>query len=271
MGGAAPYLAPSVRFWFRVVPYSLGYCDRYAQLRCVVEPGDKHQDFPYLLYLHQRSLDFALAYFPLKFRLPSRLNHFMMLTTTITTANLALDLSHLRFTHEQFVQLCETNQELRLELTANGELIIMPPAFSESSKQNSDLNGQVWLWNRTTQLGDTFDSSGGFTLPNGAERAPDVSWVEKSRLEGVSLNQFLPLAPDFVIELRSSSDRLSLLQKKMQEYQDNGVRLGWLINPQDRQVEIYRIGKDKQVVQSPTQLSGEDVLAGFTLDLTTVW
>jgi Uma2 family endonuclease len=194
-----------------------------------------------------------------------------MLTTTTDRTNLSLDLSQIRFTHEQFVQLCQTNQELRLELTANGELIVMPPAFSESSKQNSDLSGQVWLWNRTAKLGETFDSSGGFVLPNGAERAPDVSWVEKSRLEGVSLNQFLPLAPDFVIELRSGSDRLSPLQKKMQEYQDNGVRLGWLINPQDRQVEIYRLGKDKQVVQSPTQLSGEDVLAGFTLDLTTVW
>jgi Uma2 family endonuclease len=194
-----------------------------------------------------------------------------MLTTTTDRTNLSLDLSQIRFIHEQFVQLCETNQELRLELTATGELIIMPPAFSESSKQNLDLSGQVWLWNRTAKLGETFDSSGGFTLPNGAERAPDVSWVEKSRLEGVSLNQFLPLAPDFVIELRSSSDRLSELQTKMQEYQDNGVRLGWSINPQDRQVEIYRLGKDKQVVQSPTQLSGEDVLVEFTLDLTTVW
>jgi Uma2 family endonuclease len=194
-----------------------------------------------------------------------------MLTTTTDRTNLALDISHLRFTHEQFLQLCETNQELRLELTANGELIVMPPAFSESSKRNADLTGQLWYWNRRTKLGEAFDSSGGFILPNGAERAPDVSWVEKSRLVGVSLNQFLPLAPDFVIELRSSSDRLSPLQAKMQEYQDNGVRLGWLVNPQDRQVEIYRRGKEKQVVQSPTQLSGEDVLPGFTLDLTTVW
>jgi Uma2 family endonuclease len=194
-----------------------------------------------------------------------------MLTTTTDRTNLSLDLSHLRFTHEQFVQLCETNQELRLELTANGELIIMPPAFSESSKRNFDLAGQLWQWNRKNQFGEAFDSSGGFTLPNGAERAPDVSWVEKSRLVDLSLNQFLPLAPDFLIELRSSSDRLSKLQNKMQEYQANGVRLGWLINPQDRQVEIYRLGKDKQVVQSPTQLSGEDVLAGFILDLTTVW
>jgi Uma2 family endonuclease len=195
-----------------------------------------------------------------------------MTITTTSTANLSsLDLSGLRLTPAQFEQLCEHNRDVRLELTAEGYLTTMAPTFGESSKRNFDLIGQIWQWNRKTQLGESFESSGGFILPNGATRSPDVSWVEKSRLENITLNQFIPLAPDFVIELRSTTDKLPPLQSKMEEYRDNGVKLGWLINPQDKQVEIYRLGKDKEILLSPTQLSGEDILVGFELDLTTIW
>jgi Uma2 family endonuclease len=129
----------------------------------------------------------------------------------------------------------------------------------------------LWQWNCKTQLGEAFESSGGFILPNGANRSPDVSWVEKSRLENITLNQFIPLAPDFVIELRSTTDKLPPLQSKMEEYRENGVKLGWLINPQDRQVEIYRLNRDREILLSPNHLSGEDILVGFELDLTTIW
>jgi Uma2 family endonuclease len=128
-----------------------------------------------------------------------------MTITTTSTANLStLDLSGLRLTPAQFEQLCEHNRDIRLELTAEGYLTTMAPTFGESSKRNFDLIGQIWQWNRKMQLGESFESSGGFILPNGANRSPDVSWVEKSRLENITLNQFIPLAPDFVIELRSS-------------------------------------------------------------------
>jgi Uma2 family endonuclease len=195
-----------------------------------------------------------------------------MTITTTSTANLStLDLSGLRLTHAQFEQLCEHNRDVRLELTAEGYLTTMAPTFGESSKRNFDLIVQLGIWNRKTQLGESFESSGGFILPNGATRSPDVSWVEKSRLENITLNQFIPLAPDFVIELRSTTDKLPPLQAKMSEYRENGVKLGWLINPQDRQVEIYRLNKDREILLSPTHLSGEDILVGFELDLTTIW
>jgi Uma2 family endonuclease len=195
-----------------------------------------------------------------------------MTITTTATANLSpLDLSGLRLTHAQFEQLCEHNRDIRLELTAEGYLTTMAPTFGESSKRNFDLIVQLGIWNRKTQLGEAFESSGGFILPNGATRSPDVSWVEKSRLINIALSQFIPLAPDFVIELRSTTDKLPPLQTKMAEYRDNGVKLGWLINPQDKQVEIYRLGKDPEILLSPTQLSGEDILVGFELDLTTIW
>ena len=184
-----------------------------------------------------------------------------------------IDLSPLKLTAEQFQEICDTNGDLRLELSAKGELIVMPPTGWGSSRSNLKIGTQVCIWNEQTELGEAFDSSGGFVLPNGAQRSPDVAWVEKSRIEATNPdpNRFLPLAPDFVIELRSATDRLSKLQEKMQEYQANGVRLGWLIDPQNRQVEIYRPNGEPEILQSPTQLSGEDVLPGFTLDLTKIW
>ena len=178
----------------------------------------------------------------------------------------------LRVTHAEFEQLCQDNPELRLELTANGELITMAPAGWESSEKNGDLFGEVWAWNRQTKLGRTFDSSGGFTLSNGAVKSPDVTWIEKSKLANIPAGVAFPeVVPDFVVELRSKTDSLKTLQAKMEEYRANGVRLGWLINPQQQQVEIYRLGREVEILQSPTSLSGEDVLSGFTLDLNSIF
>jgi Uma2 family endonuclease len=193
---------------------------------------------------------------------------------SLETQPLLLDVHRitLRVSHDEFVKLCEDNLDLRLELTASGELITMAPASWESSKQNSKLDRLVGNWNEQTQLGEVFDSSGGFTLPNGAVRSPDVTWIEKSKLEGISPDIAFPeVVPDFAIELRSKSDSLKTLRAKMQEYGANGVRLGWLINPQDRQVEIYRLGQEVEVLQFPTILSGEDVLPGLTLDLSSIF
>jgi Uma2 family endonuclease len=195
----------------------------------------------------------------------------MVTTVDFTAAYVTLDLGEMGLTDEQFQQLCIANPDLRIETSPTGKLIIMPPAFLETSERNADLNGQLWTWNRRYKLGKVFDSSGGYSLANGFRPSPDVSWVQNARLEGVSLNQFLPIAPDFAIELRSSSDRLLPLQQKMQAYVENGVRLGWLINPQDRQVEIYRLSQDKEVLTAPTELSGEEILPGFMLDLATIW
>ena len=135
----------------------------------------------------------------------------------------------------------------------------MPPVFLETSERNSDLNGQLWQWNRVHKLGKVFDSSGGYSLANGFRPSPDVSWIQNVRIEGLSLKQFLPIAPDFVIELHSSSNRLPPLQQKMQAYQGNGVCLGWLLNPQDEQVEVYRLNHETIILTAPTELSGEGV------------
>ena len=180
-------------------------------------------------------------------------------------------------TDEQFYQLCVANEQWRLELTAEGELIIMPPTGGESGIRNADLTTDLSLWNRQTRLGKVFDSSTEFRLPNGAKRSPDVSWVKLERWEALSLEdrkRFPPLCPDFVIELRSETDSLKDLRAKMQEYQANGARLGWLIDPQTPLVEIYRPAQEAETinfsVDKPPTLSGADVLPGFVLDLTSI-
>lgn len=176
----------------------------------------------------------------------------------------------LKLTDEQFEQLAAVNSDLRLELTAKGELIIMPPTGGETGDRNFELDGQLWLWNRQNCLGKAFDSSTGFRLPNGATRSPDVAWIEMERWEALTPTQrkkFLPLCPDFAIELVSETDDVEETRTKMQEYLQNGLRLGWLINPKLRQVEIYRPNRGVEVLVSPTTLSGEDVLPGFVLDL----
>jgi Uma2 family endonuclease len=178
----------------------------------------------------------------------------------------------LHVTHEEFEKLCQDNPDLRLELTKEGQLITMVPAGWESSKRNSKLNSRVEVWNEQVDLGEVFDSSGGFTLPNGAVRSPDVTWIEKSKLECISSDIAFPeVIPDFVIELRSKTDSLKTLQEKMQEYRSNGVRLGLLINPKDQQVEIYRPGQEPSVLDAPVSIDCNEVMPGFVLDMSKIW
>ncbi len=176
----------------------------------------------------------------------------------------------IELTDEQFFQLCQHNQDLRIERTAQGELIIMPPTGWGSGSRNARLTARLGNWTDTNGIGIAFDSSTGYTLPNGANRSPDASWISRERLEALNPDpaRFMPMAPDFAVELRSATDGLRATQRKMQEYLDCGVRLCWLIDPQNQQVEIYRLGKDVEVLKSPSSLSGEDVLPGFVLDLT---
>jgi Uma2 family endonuclease len=186
------------------------------------------------------------------------------------TEALTIDVSRLHLTEEQFYALCRSNDALRFELTAQGELIVMSPVGGESGNREAGLNAKVWNWNEQSQLGHVFSSSTVFQLPNGAKRSPDVAWVSQSRWLSLTSEQrkkFPPITPDFVIELRSESDDLATLQAKMQEYLNNGVQLGWLFNPQGQQVEIYKPGAAVSVLQLPTQLSGEEVLPGLTLDI----
>ena len=182
--------------------------------------------------------------------------------------------SVIKLTDEQFYQLCQDNENLRFERNSKGELIIMPPTGGETSNRNAGLTAQIWVWNEQTQLGKVFDSSGGFKLPNGADRSPDTSWVKLERWNALTPEQqtkFAPLCPDFVVELLSPSDSLKESQEKMKEYRDNGARLGWLVNRKSRQVEIYRQGQDVEVLENPVTLSGEDVLPGFVLNLESIW
>lgn len=187
---------------------------------------------------------------------------------------LTLDIkSVIDLTDEQFFQLCQANRDLRFERTATGDLIIMSPAGGETGNRNGRLNQQLFNWSDTDNTGIAFDSSTGFKLPNGADRSPDASWVKLERWNALTPQQqtkFLPLCPDFVIELLSPSDSLNATQEKMREYRDNGARLGWLINRKNRQVEIYRIGQEVEVLDNPTSLSGENVLPGFVLNLSTL-
>ncbi len=174
----------------------------------------------------------------------------------------------------KFYQFCCQNPDLKFERNAQGEIIILSPTGGETGKTNFNLALKIGIWNERTKLGVCFDSSTCFRLPNGAERSPDVSWVAQSRWDKLTLEEktkFPPLAPDFVLELMSPSDRLKDTQEKMKEYRSNGVKLGWLINPKQGQVEIYRLGKQKQVLNHPKSLSGENILPGFVLDLKIIW
>ncbi len=191
----------------------------------------------------------------------------------MTAITLNLD-AIIHLTDEQFYQLCQTNRDVKFERTAAGELIVMPPTGGETGDRNAEITFQLRAWNKRTELGKTFDSSTGFKLPNGADRSPDAAWIRLERWEGLTPEQrrkFPPLAPDFVVELRSATDDLKPLQYKMQEYRDNGVLLGFLIDPQNQRVEIYRLGRDVEVLESPTSLSGENLLPGFVLDLSQIW
>ncbi|MBE9075891.1 Uma2 family endonuclease [Romeria aff. gracilis LEGE 07310] len=175
-----------------------------------------------------------------------------------------------RFTREQFYTLCQANPDLQMERTAQGDLVIMSPVGGESGRQEAGLITDLSIWNRLTGLGQVFSSSTIFSLPNGADRSPDAAWVSQARWDDLTPEQqkgFLPLCPDFVIELRSPSDRIRPLQVKMQEYLENGLRLGWLIDPQNRQVEVYRPNQPVEVIPFPAALSGEAVLPNFRLQI----
>jgi Uma2 family endonuclease len=211
--------------------------------------------------------------------------------TSIYTQPLLLDVSDttLIVTPEQFDVLCAKNPDLRLELTPNRELIVMAPAGGESSEKNADLLIDVGIWNRQTKLGRVFDSSGGYDFEalGGGKPSPDVSWIEKSRLEGVNIVKFIPVVPDFVIELRSASDNLKPAQQKMLVYQRLGVRMGLLINPKNQplgathaeetsarlhpQVEIYRSGQDPEILEAPMSIDCNEVMPGFVLDMSRMW
>ena len=177
-------------------------------------------------------------------------------------------------TDEQFYQLCLANRDVRFERSVSGELIIMSPTGGETGESNAGLTAQLWMWNQRAGLGKSFDSSTCFRLPNGATRSPDASWVELSRWEALTAEErqkFPPLCPDFVVELRSPSDALGPLQTKMQEYLENGARLGWLLNRQEKTVEVYRARQAVEVLENPVKLSGEEVLVGFELELGLIW
>ncbi|MCA2803794.1 MAG: Uma2 family endonuclease, partial [Microcystis sp. M114S2] len=182
-----------------------------------------------------------------------------------------LNLETGNLTDEQFYHLCQANQTWNLERNQKGELLIMPPVGGNTGKQEAKLSVKVGVWNEQTQLGEVFSSSTIFRLPNGGDRSPDVAWIKRERWEALSAEErekFPPLCPDFVIELRSRTDSLTSLQDKMREYLASGLRLGWLINPQQQQVEIYRLNSDGEIINLPAILSGEDVLPGFVLNLT---
>lgn len=175
---------------------------------------------------------------------------------------------------EQFFQFCQINRDLRIERTAQGDLIIMAPAGSEGSSGNARLTRLFDEWAEREGSGIVHDSSGGFVLPDGSIRSPDVSWIRKDRIAKLSRDErqrFLRLCPDFVLELRSQSDSVQSLQEKMEEYIENGARLGWLIDPIKKQVHIYRPNRAPEIMNNPERVSGEDVLNGFSLELQRVW
>jgi Uma2 family endonuclease len=187
-------------------------------------------------------------------------------------------LLHLRpvieLTDDQLFELCQINQELWIERTAEGDLVIMPPEGWETSSRSANLVTLLTQWAWQDSTGITSGSSGGFILPNGAMRAPDAAWVLRSRLDSLTAEQkqkFLPLCPDFVVEIRSPSDRLSTVQAKMQEYIDNGARLGWLIDSGSRVVYVYRPNQPVERLENPAAISGDPVLPGFALDLQRIW
>ena len=176
-------------------------------------------------------------------------------------------------TEAEFEKIALENQDLRLERTHTGKLIIMPPTGSNTGRKNSDLIAQLVIWNKNFKLGIVFDSSTGFRLPKGSTRSPDVSWVEKSRWDSLTEEEqdgYAPICPDFAVELRSPTDNLKTLQNKMLEYLDNGLLLGWLIDPISKKIEIYRKDQDKEILNNPTTISGDPVLPDFILNLSQI-
>ncbi len=177
-------------------------------------------------------------------------------------------------TDEQLFNFCQLNKNFRIERKANGEIIIASPTNSENDQRNFELIGQLGIWKKQDGTGVGFGSSGGFTLPNGAVRSPDAAWIKKTDWEAIPVDKrkkFAPLTPEFVVELRSESDSLKVLQDKMVEYINNGAKLGWLIDRKERKVYIYRPNTAVEELDNPSTLSGEDILSGFVLDLSSIW
>ncbi len=183
--------------------------------------------------------------------------------------------TYLHVTPEQFEELARVNRDLRLERNANGELIVSPPTGWETGERNFSLTGQMYRWyEKNSQLGKSFESSTGFVLPNGANRSPDASWISSARWNALTSEQkgtFPNICPDFVVELRSASDNLAPLQAKMREYLENGAVLGWLIDPKNCQVEIYRAGQAVEILEKPSELNGESLLPGLIVNLQQIW
>ncbi|MEO6724525.1 MAG: Uma2 family endonuclease [Blastocatellia bacterium] len=179
-----------------------------------------------------------------------------------------------KLSDEDFYDLCQANPELRIELTKEGDLLLMPPTGGETGGNNFNLSGEFHIWVKFDKRGKGFDSSTGFTLPNGAKRSPDLAWVRRERWEALTPQQrriFPPLCPDFVVELRSPSDSLDQLKEKMREYMDNGAQLGWLIDTRERKIYIYRQDTPLEVLDNPASVSGEPLLHGFILEMKVIW
>jgi len=197
-----------------------------------------------------------------------------MTTLLIQTENLPLTIQIASMSHEQFYEFCLANRDLRIERTATGEVVIMPPVFSDTGNRNIRISQQLANWADQSGTGEVFDSSTGFTLPNGATRSPDASWIKLDRWNALSDEQkasFAPICPDFVIELRSSSDTLSSLQDKMQEYIDNGAELGLLIDRKNLTVHVYRPNQTPKILDAPSSVSAEPELPGFVLQMAKIW
>lgn len=179
-----------------------------------------------------------------------------------------------RWDEDEFYNFCVLNEDLNVELSSEGDLIIVPPTGMKTGKRNFELIGNFAVWAKRDGTGVGFDSSSMFSLPNGAKRSPDLSWIKKERWEALSEKEqekFSPICPDFVVELRSPSDSLKRLQKKMEEYVANGAQLGWLLDPSARKVYVYRPGAEVEVLDDPETVSGEPLLRGFTLDVRAIW
>ncbi|MEG3974734.1 Uma2 family endonuclease [Microcoleus sp. herbarium8] len=177
-------------------------------------------------------------------------------------------------TVEQFYEFCLVNRDLRIERTASGEVIIMSPAFSDTGNRNIKIAQQLANWAEEDGTGEAFDSSAGFTLPNGATRSPDVSWIKLERWNALTEAQkasFAPIFPDFVIELRSASDTLKELQNKMQEYIENGVSVAFLVDRKNRKVYIYRPHSEPEILDNPETVSADPELPGFVLRMAKIW
>lgn len=179
-----------------------------------------------------------------------------------------------KLTDDQFFELCQINRELRLERTAIGDIIVMAPAGGETSNRNIGIAGQLYVWTKKDGTGAAFDSSAGFKLPNGAERSADAAWVSHERLAQLTPAQkkkFIPLCPEFVVELLSPTDSLAATRAKMVEYMENGARLGWLIHPDAKKVFVYRPASPVEELRGVTEISADPELSGFTLDLRDIW